>query len=364
MRALFYLLDGDSNASSRYRALQYFPILSEHGIHAEASRPVANPLYERWMEHGSGGTRDKLPFYSLFLASRLVGVLHASQYDVVVIQRDLFPFGPPILERLLRRVNPHIVYDTDDATYLRPSFTPNTVWQRFRRFDKVTEVVRHARLVTVATEPIAAWVRQHNPRVAIVPMTINTELYDAAYARKKPRAEGAPIVLGWIGTRGGFPYVERLAPVFRQLAEKYPIQVRVVSGAFREISLPGVPLDARPWRPEADLDDVAAFDIGLVPLDDAPFEQAKFPGKLLRYLALGVPSVSSSVGATADIVQEGENGLLAASLDEWRDQLERLILDAGLRSRLVTAGRETVAQRYTIQRQGPLFADVLKQAAA
>ena len=106
-------------------------------------------------------------------------MLRADRFDVVVIQRDLFPFGPPALERALWRRNPRLVYDTDDATYLRPSFTPNNAFQKLRRFDKVVDVVRHARWVSAATEPIAAWARALNPCVSVVPMAVDLRLYDS-----------------------------------------------------------------------------------------------------------------------------------------------------------------------------------------
>jgi glycosyltransferase involved in cell wall biosynthesis len=108
---------------------------------------------------------------------------------------------------------------------------------------------------------------------------------------------------------------------------------------------------------------MASFDVGLVPLDDTPFEQAKFPFKLLQYLGLGVPAVSSRVGTAADVIQDGENGLLASSEAEWRHALEELIRLTGLRRRLASAGRDTVASSYTIERVGPLLVDGLRQAA-
>ena len=80
-----------------------------------------------------------------------------------------------------------------------------------------------------------------------------------------------------------------------------------------------------------------------MPLDDTPFEQAKFPFKLLQYLALGVPAVSARVGVARDVIEHGRNGLLAASPAEWRAALEQLIADAALRQRIAAAGRETVA---------------------
>jgi glycosyltransferase involved in cell wall biosynthesis len=361
MKVLFYLLDGESNASSRHRALQYFPLLRRQGVEPFASRPVPEPLYQRLMEGGRATGRDKALFYGLFLVRRLVDVLRARQFDVVVVQRDLFPFGPPILERLLARTNSRLVYDTDDATYLRPAFTPNTPFQKLRRFDKVAQVVAAARWVSVATEPIAVWARQHNGNVSVVPMAVDLDAYDGV---RRLAAPSERVVLGWAGTAGGLRYLEALGPVLADLGRQYPIQVRLISGGYRQVQLAGVPVDARPWRAETALADLKGFDIGLVPLDDSPFEQAKFPFKLLQYLALGVPAVSARVGVATSVIAEGSNGLLAGSAEEWRASLERLIVDRDLRGRLGAAGHGTVAERYTVPRVGPLLLDGLSRVAS
>jgi glycosyltransferase involved in cell wall biosynthesis len=320
---------------------------------------VPEPAYQRLVENGRSSASEKAAFYSLFLACRLQAVLRGERFDVVVIQRDLFPFGPPFLERMLARRNAHLVYDTDDATYLRPAFTPHTVFQRLRRFDKVAQVAAQARWVSVATQPIADWARRYNANVSVVPMAVDLAEYDRV--RRAPRASD-PVVLGWAGTAGGLRYLEALAPVLRQLAERHSIVVRVISGGFAHVCLPGVPLDARPWRAESALRDLATFDVGLVPLDDTPFEQAKFPFKLLQFLALGVPAVSARVGLAREVIEHGRNGLLAGSPDEWRAALERLIADVAVRQQLASAGRETVSASYTVDRVAPLLRDGLLTA--
>jgi glycosyltransferase involved in cell wall biosynthesis len=109
---------------------------------------------------------------------------------------------------------------------------------------------------------------------------------------------------------------------------------------------------------------MARFDIGVVPLDDTPFEQAKFPFKLLQYLALGVPAVSARVGVAREIIRHGENGLLAATPTDWLASIEALIHDASLRRRLAAAGRDTVASHYAIERVAPVLVEGLKRAAS
>ncbi|MDQ3809755.1 MAG: glycosyltransferase, partial [Chloroflexota bacterium] len=343
MKVLFYLLDGDTNASSYHRALQFFPFLRRHGIEPCASRPVPQHLYARLAEGDARPASVKLGYYALFLARRTLHVQYAQRADVVVVQRDLFPFGPALLESLLRRRNPRLVYDTDDATYLKPSFTPATVFQHLRRFDKVADVVRCARWVSVATEPIALWARRYNPRVTVVPMAVDLARYEAV--RRPTGAGPSPLVIGWAGTAGGLGYLEALAPVLREIARQHAVVVRVISGGYRRVRLPGVPVDARPWRPDEHLADIASFDIGLVPLHDSPFEQAKFPFKLLQYLALGIPTVSARLGVAARVIRSAENGLLAGSPEEWHAALTHLITDARLRRRLAEAGRDTVASQ-------------------
>jgi glycosyltransferase involved in cell wall biosynthesis len=398
MKVLFYLLDGESNASSRHRVLQYFPLLRQHDIQPSASRPVPEPLYQRLverdgrpehrrpppaaLEHSVGtvtgsvtrgvtgrgereeaaGVATKAAFYSLFLAARTLDVLRADAFDVVVVQRDLFPFGPPWLERMLMRRNARLVYDTDDATYLRPVFTPNTPFQKLRRFDKVAQVVRRARWVSVATPAIAEWARGYNSNVSVVPMAVDLAEYDRARVLAASRP-GDPLVIGWAGTAGGLGYVRSLGPVLAEVCSRHDVVVRVLSGGYRELCLPGVRLEARPWHAASGLAEMAGFDIGLVPLDDTPFEQAKFPFKLLQYLALGVPAVSARVGIASGVIRHGENGLLADSPAAWRDALERLIADAQLRRELGVAGRQTVADSYTLQRVGPLLVDGLRRVA-
>lgn len=360
MKALFFLLDGQTNASSYYRVLQYLPFLRAAGVDVKVARPSPEWFYERTMERQSVGTGGKAAFYGAFLAGRFVDVARSGAYDVVVIQRDLFPFGPPVLERLLRRVSGHVVYDTDDATYLRPAFTPNTLFQRLRRFDKVAEVVGTARWVSVATEPIAAWARQYNPRVSVVPMALDVE----AYARLAQRMERGPgLVLGWAGTGGGLRYLEMLGPALREVAGRYPLRVRVVTGAPRDVRLPGIPVEVVPWEPATALASMADVDVGLIPLADSEFERAKCPFKMLQYMAWGIPCVCSRVGEPERALRDGESGLLAGSTGEWVAALVRLADSPEERRRIGRAGQDVARARYSVETVAPLLLDGLREAA-
>jgi glycosyltransferase involved in cell wall biosynthesis len=190
-------------------------------------------------------------------------------------------------------------------------------------------------------------------------MAVDLAVYDAV---ARPTAPSTPVVLGWAGTAGGLRYLEALAPVLRALSERHAFVVRVISGGHGQVKLAGVPLDVQPWTAAGALSQLASFDVGLVPLDDTPFEQAKFPFKLLQFLALGVPLVSARVGTAAQVIEPDRNGLLAGTPAEWAAQLERLLVEPRLRATLGAGGRASVAERFTVERVGPLLVEGLRGA--
>jgi len=89
------------------------------------------------------------------------------------------------------------------------------------------------------------------------------------------------------------------------------------------------------------------FDIGLIPLFDTKWEQGKSGGKVIDYMAAGIPIVSSPVGPHNEIIESGKNGFFANSDDEWYDQLKRLIDDPALRETMGKAGRQMAEDHYS-----------------
>ena len=75
------------------------------------------------------------------------------------------------------------------------------------------------------------------------------------------------------------------------------------------------------------------------------------------------PVVASRLGQIADVIRDGENGLLvepgdAAALGRAIDSLGR---DEALRLRLGAAARQTVVERYTWQQNAARVFDALKK---
>ena len=80
----------------------------------------------------------------------------------------------------------------------------------------------------------------------------------------------------------------------------------------------------------------------------------------LLYMAMGSPAVCSAIGANLEVIQSGENGLLASTPEEWISHIEKLIADPSLVRRLGAAGRKTVEDRYSMGHSAELFARVVR----
>jgi glycosyltransferase involved in cell wall biosynthesis len=162
-----------------------------------------------------------------------------------------------------------------------------------------------------------------------------------------------------MGSSTSQTHLEAFAPVLRDLCAR-DVVLRVVSDRKPELS--GVRFEWRRWSAETEVAELADFDIGIMPMPDDRWARGKCAMKALLYMAVGVPVVCSAVGTNREVIRHGENGLLAASPEEWLNQLDSIIGDPAERERLGSAGRQTVEEGYSMSRCAAKFAAVVEEA--
>ncbi|PYR48580.1 MAG: group 1 glycosyl transferase, partial [Acidobacteria bacterium] len=82
--------------------------------------------------------------------------------------------------------------------------------------------------------------------------------------------------------------------------------------------------------------------------------------KAIEFMACGVPVVAAAVGVNRDIIEDGVNGFLASTEDEWVEKLGRLLASRELRRRFGEAGRRTIEARYSLRVHAPTLATTLR----
>ena len=93
---------------------------------------------------------------------------------------------------------------------------------------------------------------------------------------------------------------------------------------------------------------VWACDIAAFPYPDDPVHRAKCSARILDYMAMGKPVLTSAVGQNCEYIVDGESGLLTAADDEqdFAAGLDRLLKDPDLRARLGKNAAERVRQHF------------------
>jgi len=352
MKVLLLSRYGSLGASSRVRFLQYLPYFRSQSVEVTI-KPLFSNAYLEGLYSGGSRWREVLKGY----AERVLVLLGACRFDVVIIEKELFPFMPAIAESYLRLIGVPYVADYDDALFHRYDCHTNP-WVRRFLGQKIDFVMRHAATVIAGNNYLAE--RAHRAganRVEIIPTVVDTERY-----QPKQKAVGKVPIVGWIGTPQTSRYLKPLLPMFESLKNEMPVRF-VAVGANSE-DFEGTPVEAWSWSEETEVESVQEFDIGIMPLVDSPWERGKCGYKLIQYMACGVAVVASPVGVNREIIISHENGLFADSLGEWDKALRTLLnVDSDVRERMGGAGRARVTDWYSVQCQASRLLDKLYEAA-
>lgn len=326
-----FLVHDTEDASVRYRLGQFALPLLDHGIDLRI-HPVPR------------SSRERLSLFRRLRRSQVVG-----------IQRKLFGAGTfYLLRRMVRR----LVYDFDDALYIRDSHDDSRPsWTRRGRF---VRTVRLADRVIAGNRLLADAAREHSRSVEILPTTVDIERYPVP---GRPRPKRSAVTIGWIGSRSTLFYLRELAPALERVPGRGlpSVRLKVIADSFFELD--GVDVIKKVWREAEEVNDLRDIDIGIMPLRDDAWSEGKCGLKLLQYMALEIPVVCTPVGTNLDMVSDGVEGIHARTAEEWIRALRRLAAEPGLRRSMGKKAREKVVSSYSSARALPRLASILQAAS-
>lgn len=245
------------------------------------------------------------------------------------------------LYQRLRALNqPTVIMDFNDGLWL-PQFQ-HSGWR------DLDEILRTAHGVICENAYVAGYARRLNPNVAVVPDSPQVDLYDrrrAAIARRRDR-----VVLGWLGSpenAGALYHIfEPLEAVARRVASWH---LRVV-GADRHL-LPRferVEFSCLPrYGQDEMIGETLAFDVGLFPMYHVEDGLARGNLKAMIYMSAGAAALCEDFGENRTLIQDGVNGMLAGTADEWTQKLERLVTDRATRERIAQRGLDAIRNQFS-----------------
>lgn len=304
-RRIVFVSKSSHAPSTRYRALAFVPLFEQAGW--EVEHVEANDF---------GQVLNR-----------------AKQADVTVVLRRRFG---PIAAGRLRRAAKRLIYDIDDAVFIKADGSPSA--KRRRGFDRMC---RLADVVWAGNGYLAKRAETVGPNVTVIPTSIDPEKYGSDFAKPTDTFDAV-----WIGSSSTRVYLERLLPTLERAAEQIAnLRLKIVADFSLDSST--LPIVAVPWSAAGEAEAVGSSHVGLGPLTDDPWTRGKCGLKLLQYMAAGLPVVADNVGANGEIVTD-DTGVRCDSPDDWVEGLAKLAGDGERRQRMGEAGRRRVAEHYSV----------------
>jgi glycosyltransferase involved in cell wall biosynthesis len=282
------------------------------------------------------------------LLRRFIALGSLNRYDLVVIEYELIPYLPAMLEKFLYWLGVKYLVDYDDAIFHRYD-SHRFKLVRFFLGKKIAHVMRGASLVMVGNEYLADYARHAGAsKVEIIPTVINLQRYSLPNVKSSLHV---PLVISWIGSPVTAKYLQSIASALAEVCAGGRGVLRLIGAG--DVHLPCVPTELIQWDDSTEVAALQQSDVGIMPLPDEPWERGKCGLKLIQYMACGLPVVGSPVGENCSIIDDGVNGFWAKTHVEWVEALSALLADVGLRQRMGSAGRMKVEQVYSTQVTGP-----------
>jgi glycosyltransferase involved in cell wall biosynthesis len=261
--------------------------------------------------------------------------------DAVVLQRQLLLGWQRFL---LRQTASRLIYDLDDAVFLRDSYSPRGLqsarrWRHFHGIAQKADVVV-AGNAFLQSQSLVASARQS----VVIPTCVDPEMYPLAeHAR-----EHTGVQMVWIGSSSTLQGMTWIGPLLERIGQRWlGLSLKLICDRF--FHLRHMPVIPCAWNPHTEAREIAAADIGISWIPDDDWSRGKCGLKILQYMAAGLPVVANPVGVHPEMVVHGETGFLANTPEEWIEAVGRLMHDRDLRRSMGRAGRRRLETHFSVR---------------
>jgi glycosyltransferase involved in cell wall biosynthesis len=286
--------------------------------------------------------------------SRLLLRRELGRADIVILQRKLLPAWQVAL---LRRATDLLLFDFDDAVFLRDSYAPQGCYSSVRTRLFAT-IVRACDAVLAGNDFLRdhATLWTHADRVHVIRTCIDPSRYPLAGHEHA----GNQVQLVWIGSASTLRGLDRVRPLLEGLGQRWPgLTFKIICDRF--LQLRHLPVLCCPWSQATEASELALADIGVSWLPGDLWSRGKCCLKVLQYMAAGLPVVANPVGMQAHLVRHGETGFLVETPEQWAEAIGRLGHDPDLRRLMGRAGRKRVEEEFSVAKGGQRWLEVLRQ---
>jgi glycosyltransferase involved in cell wall biosynthesis len=188
--------------------------------------------------------------------------------------------------------------------------------------------------ITTASAFIAARAREHHPRVAYLPDSVDRAHFSGV--KRYDLAPGGRPRAIWCGFGVKGSDVEPILPLLRER----DMPLTMIADSKPRLS---APFEYVRWRHQSLPRDLLRGDVCVAPrVLDNPYDRGHSFFKIGIFMTEGVPAIASPVPSYADVLHPEKTGLVCPTLDDWAAALDRIVAEPGLLATWSTAAMETM----------------------
>lgn len=205
-----------------------------------------------------------------------------------------------------------------------------------------------------------------NDNVVYIPIFTDTNLFKLDISKRKNIRNGFnlsdhEILIGYAGSYWYVEGVSNLVKAFAKLSENYKnIRLLLIGGKnvpgsdditkiVNDLSLNKIVFNLSPQPHETIPGYLSSCDILCCPKINCEINEAANPVKVVEYLSMGLPVVSSSIGGITEMIEAGKNGFLVepGDVDDLQKKLEWVILNKDYARKIGINGRDSIIENYS-----------------
>jgi len=294
-------------------------------------------------------------FWTLYgYLKRIIDLFRLRKYDCIYVFLWVTPFGSTFFERITSFISKKLIYDIDDLVFLKPENKINSIAKFFKSEQKSIYLMKKSNHVITCTPYLDEFVRKYNNNTTDISSTINTAIYQPV----NKYTNSCALTIGWSGSFSTSKYLKLLTTPLKKIQTKYNVKILVIGDETFHID--GLEIEAKHWSQKSEVSDLQRIDIGLYPLPNEKWVYGKSGLKALQYMALGIPTIATKIGANHRVIENDVSGFLVDSYKEWEEKLSLLIENVELRKKMGKKAVERVEHFYSINANKSAYLNVLK----